>query len=70
VSPRPADITRMSDRLRLMPSGAKAAPAAHTTALWLVDAAGRLRMRHVGTKPDVPRLVRELTLLAASSAPT
>jgi protein SCO1 len=69
VSPRPADITRLSDRLRLQPTGAQPSPAAHTTALWVVDAAGRLRMRYDGAQPDVPRLVRELTLLATLPAP-
>lgn len=69
VSPRPVDVTRLSDSMRLLPAGAGAAPAAHATALWVVDAAGRLRMRYDGTKPDVPRLVRELTLLATPPAP-
>jgi protein SCO1/2 len=69
VSGRPNDITQVSDRLKLMPRGAHTRPATHTTALWLVDAAGHLRMRYDGRQPDVHRLTRELDILATQPAP-
>lgn len=61
---RPEDVHRLSEALRLFRPGAgPSQPEEHSTALWLVDAHGQLRMRYGGVTPDVPRLLRELTEL-------
>ncbi|MDH4391532.1 MAG: SCO family protein [Aquabacterium sp.] len=63
---RPPDIERVSDALRLFRPGPQARKLDdHSTALWLVDATGQLRMRYSGNPVDVPRLLRELAALAA-----
>ena len=61
---KPADVDRLADTLRLFRTGTDARqPEDHSTALWLVDAQGELRMRYSGATPDVPRLQREITEL-------
>jgi protein SCO1 len=63
---RPQDIERVSNALRLFRPGTDVRkPADHSTALWLVDAQGQLRMRYAGNPPDVPRLLREIAALDA-----
>jgi cytochrome oxidase Cu insertion factor (SCO1/SenC/PrrC family) len=58
---RPEDIERLSSTLALFRPGPDVRrPDDHSTALWLVDAAGMLRFRYSGNPPDVDRLVREL----------
>lgn len=47
------------------PSQAQAAPASHSTAVYLFDSAGRLRQRYAGSPLDVARLARELERLDA-----
>ena len=64
VTGRPADIERVADRLRLFRPGPDARKQDdHTTALWLVDARGRLMQRLHGNPPDGRRLGSELTAL-------
>ncbi len=61
---RPPDIERISDTLRLyrpLPEVRK--PDDHSTALWLLDRLGQVRMRYAGNPPDVPRLLREIAAL-------
>jgi protein SCO1 len=61
---RPQDIERLSDALRLFRPGSPVRkPDDHSTAVWLIDGAGDLRMRYAGSPPDVPRLLRELAAL-------
>ena len=64
---RPADIDQLALRLRLWASNGRPTDniANHATSLWLVDAQGRLRMRYDGRNPNVNRLVREVSTLAA-----
>lgn len=58
---RPEDVEKLSDALRLFRPGPDVRkPDDHSTALWLVDAQGQLRMRYSGNPPDVPRLLREI----------
>lgn len=63
VTGRPADVDRIAQRLRLFRGDRAKRPDDHATALWLVDARGRLVQRYAGSPPDVARLVRELTAL-------
>ena len=64
VTGRPADTERLSDALRLFRPGPDVRkPDEHSTAVWLIDPQGQLRMRYSGNPPDLPRLVRELTAL-------
>lgn len=66
---RPKDIERLSEALRLFRPGADVRkPDDHSTALWLVDAKGELRMRYSGNPPDVARLLREIAALDALTA--
>lgn len=61
---RHEDIERLSEALRLFrPDSNLKKPDDHSTALWLVDAHGELRMRYSGNPPDIPRLLRELPAL-------
>ncbi len=63
---RPQDVERLSQALRLFRPGAEVRkPEEHSTALWLVDPKGELRMRYAGNPPDVPRLLREIAALDA-----
>jgi protein SCO1 len=63
---RPQDVERLSQALRLFRPGAEVRkPDDHSTALWLVDPKGELRMRYAGNTPDVPRLLREIAALDA-----
>lgn len=63
---RPQDIERLATTLRLFRTGQDVRkPDDHSTALWLVDAKGQLRMRYAGNPPDVPRLLREIAALDA-----
>jgi protein SCO1/2 len=65
---RPQDVARVADALRLFrPGVAKPQLDDHSTALWLVDGSGQLRMRYAGNPPDVPRLLRELAALAPAA---
>lgn len=66
VTGRPQDIERISDALRLYrPEKDVRKPDDHSTALWLLDPQGSLRMRYSGSSPDVNRLVREIGVLDA-----
>jgi protein SCO1 len=66
VTGRPQDVERLSQALRLFRPGAQVRkPDDHSTALWLVDPKGELRMRYAGNTPDVPRLLREIAALDA-----
>lgn len=66
VTGRPQDIERISDALRLYrPEKDVRKPDDHSTALWLVDPKGSLRIRYNGSPPDVNRLVREIGALDA-----
>lgn len=61
---RPQDTERLATALRLFrPDPDVRKPDDHSTALWLIDAKGDLRMRYGGNPPDVPRLLRELAAL-------
>jgi cytochrome oxidase Cu insertion factor (SCO1/SenC/PrrC family) len=61
---RPQDIERLSDTLRLFRPGPNVRkPDDHSTAVWLIDAAGDVRMRYAGNPPDVQRIARELAAL-------
>jgi protein SCO1 len=61
VTGKPDEIERLADKLILFrPEPDAKRPADHSTALWLVDAGGELRMRYNGNPPDVPRLLREI----------
>lgn len=61
---RPQDIERLSDALRLFRAGPDVRkPDDHSTAVWLLDGSGAVRMRYAGNPPDVPRLLRELAAL-------
>lgn len=50
----------LTSRLAAFDSNAGSSPAAHTTAIYLFDARGRLLQRYAGAV-DVPRLTREVT---------
>lgn len=64
VTGRPQDIERLAHTLRLFrPEPGVRKPDDHSTALWLIDAKGDMRMRYGGNPPDVPRLLRELATL-------
>ena len=66
VTGRPQDIERISDALRLYrPEKDVRKPDDHSTALWLLDPQGSLRIRYSGSSPDVNRLVREIGALDA-----
>lgn len=66
VTGRPQDIERISDALRLYrPEKDVRKPDDHSTALWLVDPKGSLRIRYNGSPPYVNRLVREIGALDA-----
>ena len=57
-------LDRLAQSLVLFrPNPGAKQPDDHNTSLWLVDAQGELRMRYSGNPPDVPRLLREMTLL-------
>lgn len=59
-----ADIDRVAARLRLFrPDATARRPDDHTTALWLVDARGRLMQRLAGQPPDTRRVRDELLAL-------
>jgi protein SCO1 len=61
---RPQDTERLAKALRLFrPDPNVRKPDDHSTALWLIDAKGEMRMRYGGNPPDVPRLLRELAAL-------
>lgn len=61
---RPEDIGKLSDALRLFRPGTDVRkPEDHSTALWLIDGQGQLRLRYSGNPPDVPRLLREVPLI-------
>ncbi len=62
VTGRAEDLGRLSERLRLFRPGAKK-PDDHATALWLVDARGRLLLRLQGNPPDRLRIARELNAM-------
>ncbi|MEY4765119.1 MAG: hypothetical protein RI907_1792 [Pseudomonadota bacterium] len=67
------DTDQLAQRLRLWPRtapGRAAEPTTHTTALWLVDPQGRLRMRYDGRQPDVRRLTQEIAALATAPHPS
>ncbi|MEH3087158.1 MAG: SCO family protein [Xylophilus ampelinus] len=65
VTGRPEDIDRLADRLRLFRAAPGAVrPGDHATALWLVDARGRLAQRYGGNPPDAIRLGQELATYA------
>ena len=67
---RPQDVERLAEALRLFRPGPDVRkPDDHSTALWLVDAQGALRMRYSGNPPDVPRLLREMTALDQMNKP-
>lgn len=67
VTGREADLTRLGEHLRLFrPGGRK--PDDHSTALWLVDARGRLLQRLQGNPPDRLRLARELNAMSTLAA--
>jgi protein SCO1 len=63
---RPEDIDRLAEALKLfrpVPDARK--PDDHSTALWLIDPQGQLRMRYSGNPPETARLVREITTLVS-----
>jgi cytochrome oxidase Cu insertion factor (SCO1/SenC/PrrC family) len=68
VTGREQDLARLSERLRLFRPGGKQ-PDDHATALWLVDARGRLLQRLQGNPPDRQRLARELQAMRSLPAP-
>lgn len=71
VTGRAADLSRLSERLRLFRPSAKK-PDDHSTALWLVDASGHLMQRLQGNPLDRLRIARELNAmknLAAKPSP-
>jgi protein SCO1 len=61
---RPQDVERLAEALSLFRKDANVRkPDDHSTALWLVDGQGQLRMRYSGNPPDVQRLLREIQSL-------
>lgn len=65
---KPSAIAQLSDQLYLFDHPNKKTvlrPNDHATALWLVDAQGRLLMRYSGTPPDNARLLREISQLSS-----
>lgn len=66
---RPEAVEKLADALALFRPGPDTRrPDDHSTALWLADTHGQLRMRYAGNPPDVPRLLREVAALAAMPA--
>ena len=69
VTGKPEDTERLADKLRLFrPEPGVKRPDDHSTALWLIDAQGQLRMRYSGNPPDTARLLREMGLVQQSPA--
>ena len=59
-----ADVDRLTHRLGVLdPAPGASLPAAHGTAIYLVDADGRLVQRYAGAPVDRARLAHEITLL-------
>lgn len=63
VTGEKADINRLADRLRVFAENQERVPDNHGTALWLMDAQGRLMQRYAGNPPEVDRLASELQAL-------
>jgi protein SCO1 len=61
VTGKPDEVERLAEKLILFrPEPDTKRPADHSTALWLIDAQGELRMRYNGNSPDIPRLLKEI----------
>jgi cytochrome oxidase Cu insertion factor (SCO1/SenC/PrrC family) len=70
VTGKPEDMERVADQLRLFRPGPDTKrPDDHSTALWLIDAQGQLRMRYAGNPPDIPRLLREISVVQQLPTP-
>jgi protein SCO1 len=71
VTGKPDEVERLAEKLILFrPEPDAKRPADHSTALWLIDAQGELRMRYNGNSPDIPRLLREIPMVHKHQAPS
>jgi protein SCO1/2 len=67
---RPEEVARLAETLRLFrPGGDRTKLDDHSTALWLVDREGELRMRYAGAPTDVDRLLADITALDRLGTP-